>query len=124
MGQDDPKSPEEMFRSGIKAFVAGTNKVLEGMESAAKPVGSAVEVVKDQAVAARDAAVYTYKRRHEFPMEIIGGSAAVGGSIGLLRRGKIAGILGAAMCGGAAYAVVYDEFKFEELPDIVFGKKN
>jgi hypothetical protein len=125
MGEEDPsKSPEEILRSGIKAFVSGTNSVLGAVESATKPVGAAAEAVKTQSIAAKDAVIYTYKRRHEFPLEIIGGSAALGGGLGLLRRGRIAGVIGAIASGGAAYAIVYDEIKLEELPDIFFGKKN
>jgi len=125
MGEEDPsKSPEDILRSGIKAFVSGANSVLGTIENAAKPVGSAAEAVKTQSIAAKDAIVYTYQRRHEFPVEIIGGSAVLGGGLGLLRRGRIAGLIGAVASGGAAYAIVYDEIKLEELPDLFFGKKN
>lgn len=125
MGEEDPpKSPEEILRSGIKAFVSGANALLVSAESAAKPLGSAVETVKIQSMAAKDRVIYTYKRRHEFPLEIIGGSAVLGGGLGLIRRGRLAAILGAAASGGAAYAIVYDEIKLEELPDIFFGKKS
>jgi len=120
---DDPKKPEDIFRSGIKQLISATNTVLSGLESVAKPVGAAWGTVKTQSVVVKDSAVYTYKRRHEFPLEIIGGSALLGGGVGLLRRGRIAGLVGAAAFGGAAYAVVYDEIKLEELPDMLFGKK-
>lgn len=120
---DDPKKPEEIFRSGIKSMVSAANSVLGSMEEVAKPVGSAWETVKSQSVVVKDSAVYTYQRRHEFPLEIIGASALVGGGTMLLRRGKIAGVLGAAAFGGSAYAVVYDEINLQELPDMIFGKK-
>jgi hypothetical protein len=120
---DDPKKPEEIFRSGIKSLVSAANTVLGSVEEIAKPVGSALETVKTQSVVVKDSAVYTYQRRHEFPLEIIGGSALLGGGVSLVRRGKIAGVLGAAAVGGAAYAVVYDQINLQELPDMLFGKK-
>mmetsp|Transcript_101783 Transcript_101783/g.285277 ORF Transcript_101783/g.285277 Transcript_101783/m.285277 type:complete len:124 (+) Transcript_101783:90-461(+) len=120
---EDPKKPEEIFRSGIKSIVSSANKVLGSLEEVAKPVGSAWETVKTQSGVVKESAVYTYQRRHEFPLEIIGGSALLGGGTMLLRRGKIAGVLGAATFGGAAYAVVYDEINLQELPDMIFGKK-
>ncbi len=121
--EDDPKKPQDLFRSGIKQFVSATNSLLGGLEEVSKPFGSAWETTKAQSMVAKDSAIYTYQRRHEFSLEIIGGSAVLGGGIGLLRRGRLAGVLAAAACGGAAYAVVYDEIKLQELPDILFGKK-
>ena len=120
---DDPKKPEEIFRSVIKSLVSATNSILGGLEDVARPVGSALDTIKTQSVVVKDSAVYTYQRRHEFPLEIIGGSALLGGGSMLLRRGKIAGVLGAAAFGGAAYAIVYDEINLQELPDMIFGKK-
>ena len=120
---EDPRKPEDIFRSVIRSLVSVTNTVLGGLEDAARPVGSAFDTVKTQLVVVKDSAVYTYKRRHEFPLEIIGGSALLGGGSMLLHRGKIAGVLGAAAFGGAAYAVVYDEINLQELPDTIFGKK-
>lgn len=121
---DDPKKPDDdIFRSGIKQFVAATNTLLGALEETSKPVGAAWETVKVQSTAAKDSAIYAYQRRHEFPLEIIGGSAALGGGIALWRRGRLAGVLSAAVCGGAAYAVVYDEIKLQEIPDMLFGKK-
>jgi hypothetical protein len=125
MGEEDPpKSPEEFLRSGIKAFVSGANSILGAVENAAKPFGAAVEAVTTQSIAAKDTIIYTYNRRHEFPLEIVGGSAALGGGLGWLRRGRIAGVLGATASGGAAYAIVYDKINVKELPDILFGKKD
>eukprot|EP00934_Nitzschia_sp_Nitz4_P003144 Nitzschia sp. Nitz4//scaffold22_size323478//316910//317281//NITZ4_000597-RA/size323478-processed-gene-0.431-mRNA-1//1//CDS//3329543207//3134//frame0 len=123
MGEEDPKKPEDMFRAGIKQFVSTTNDILGSLEEVTKPIGSSWEYVKEQSSVVTDAAVTGYQRRHEFPLEIIGASAALGGGTMWLRNGRISGVLGAAVFGGAAYAVVYDEIKLEELPDMVFGKK-
>lgn len=130
MGKEDPNKPDEIFRSGIKQIVAATNKALGGLEEVKekarevwKPVGSTLESLQAHASTAADSAKQTYERRHEYPVEIIGGSALLGGGTMWLRRGRIAGVIGATALGGAAYAVVYDEIKWEELPEMVFGKK-
>jgi hypothetical protein len=120
---DDPKNPDDIFRSAIKQFVATTNNILGALEETSKPVGAAWDSIKIHSVAAKDSAIYAYQRRHEFPLEIIGGTATLGGGIAWWRRGRIAGVLSAAVCGGAAYAIVYDEIKLQEIPDMVFGKK-
>ena len=58
-----------------------------------------------------------YQRRHEFAPQIIGGSAVLGGGFFYLRRGRIAGLLGATACGGASYAFVYDQLVLDNVPD-------
>jgi hypothetical protein len=126
---EDPKkpSPQETFRSGIKAVVGAANSVLGSVEQVTegvrKPASSTWHTVQEQSSVVADKAKYTYQRRHEFAPQLIGGSAILGGGIMALRRGKIAGALGAVIAGGAAYAVVYDELDFTALPDMIFGKK-
>jgi hypothetical protein len=126
---DDPKkpTPEETIRSGIKTAVAAANNFLGSVETMTagvkQPVESTWETVKTQSKSLADSTVYTYQRRREFAPQIIGGSAVIGGGIVALRRGRIAGVLGAAAAGGAAYAIVYDEINLETIPDYIFGKK-
>lgn len=45
----------------------------------------------------------------------------------MLRRGRTAGVFGAAVGAGAAYSVVYDEFPpidLEKIQNLIFGKKD
>jgi hypothetical protein len=88
-----------------------------------KPATSAWQTVTTQASVVPDSAKSIYNRRHEFAPELIGGSVVLGGGIMALSRGRIAGVLGAAVAGGAAYAVVYDEISLQGVPDMIFGKK-
>lgn len=122
-----PSSPEEIFRSGIKAAVSAANSTLttleQSTEGARKSTANVFETVAAQSSVVTDTAKNTYNRRHEFAPELIGGSALLGGGFMALRRGRIAGVLGAAVAAGAAYAVVYDEINLERVPDLIFGKK-
>lgn len=121
------KSPEETFRSGVKSLVSGINSGLATLQSASegirKPAMSAWSTASKEATYISNQATYTYQRRHEYAPEIIGGSAVLGGGLAALRRGRLAGVLGAAMAGSAAYLVVYDEIKFDHVPELIFGKK-
>ena len=82
---DEPndKSPQESFRSGVKAIVNAVNGGLASLEQTSqgirKPVASTWATVSTQATALSEKATYTYQRRHEFAPEIIGGSAVLGG---------------------------------------------
>jgi hypothetical protein len=126
---DEPndKSPQDAFRSGVKATVEAVNSGLASLEqtteSFRRPAASSWSSISTQASALSEKSTYTYQRRHEFAPEIIGGSAFLGGGIMALRRGRVAGALSAVIAGGAAYAVVYDEINFDRVPDMIFGKK-
>mmetsp|Transcript_125912 Transcript_125912/g.187947 ORF Transcript_125912/g.187947 Transcript_125912/m.187947 type:complete len:130 (+) Transcript_125912:81-470(+) len=126
---DEPndKSPQETFRAGVKAAVEAVNSGLASIEKTTEsiriPAASTWSNMSTQASALSEKATYTYQRRHEFAPEIVGGSAFLGGGIMALRRGRVAGVLSAAIAGGAAYAVVYDEINFDQVPDMIFGKK-
>ena len=126
---DDPKKPDpqETFRAGIKAAVGAANSALAGMEKVAgnirEPAVSTWNTISTQSTVAMDAVSTTYQKRHQYAPEIIAGSTVLGGGIMALRRGRIAGVLGATLAGGTAYAVVYDQFAFQDIPDVLFGKK-
>ena len=128
--EPEKNSPQEALRLGIKAAVAATNTTLANLQQVTdkvqKPVVSALQTAEDTAATARAHASAAYQRRHEFAPHLVGGSTLVGGGVMALRRGRIAGVLGAAVAGGAAYAVVYDEITFSNVPDfqeIAFGKR-
>lgn len=105
---------------GANAFLAGLERSTEGIR---KPFSSSMKTVGEQSSKITEKIQYTYKRRHEFAPEIIGGSAVLGGAVFGLRRGRIAAVIGAAATGGAAYAIVYDQINLDNVPDIVFGRK-
>ena len=119
---EEPKKPEDLFRSSIKSFVAISNGALEKLQKASSPALQSLEQAKTQSDAVVIAASDLYQRRHEYPVEIISSAAVLGGSILMLRRGRIAGLLGAATFGGAAYAVVYDELDLSKVYRNTFEK--
>jgi hypothetical protein len=125
---DDPKKPSEIsLRSVVKATVDAANTALASLEQASKgvrqPVSSSLKTLGEQSSTVGEKFKYGYVRRHEFAPQLIGGSAVLGGSMMALRRGRIAGLVGAVATGGLAYAVVYDQFKMDNVPDILFGRK-
>lgn len=64
------------------------------------------------------------RRRKEFAPHIISSSAILAGGFAAMRRGRIAGILGASAAGAVAYGVVYDEIIVDKVPDMIFGRKD
>ena len=108
--------------------VSLANDALGSVEQATarirEPVSSTYGTIKEQSKVVADKAAYTYQRRHEFAPHIIGTSTLLGGGIMTLRRGRIAGVVGATIAGGSAYAVVYDKISLERIPDMIFGTKD
>jgi hypothetical protein len=111
------------LKSFTKATVDTANAALAGLERATRPITSSMKTIGETTESISEKMQYTFQRRHEFAPEIIGGSVFAGGAIMTLRRGRLAGIIGAAASGGAAYAIVYDQINFEHVPDILFGRK-
>jgi hypothetical protein len=125
---DDPKKPSDItLRSVVKATVDTANTALASLEQASKgvrqPVGSSLKTLGEQSSIVGEKFKYGYQRRHEFAPQLIGGSAVLGGGMMALRRGRIAGLVGAVATGGLAYAVVYDQVNMEMVPDYIFGRK-
>ena len=130
MAGGDPKKPldpQEAFRSGIKMVVGAVNNTLAGLEQVTegvrKPTKATLHSMTTNASIAGKLTKDLYNKRNEFAPQLIGGSAVLGGGIMVLRRGRIAGVVGATAAAGVAYGVVYDQFSLESVPDIVFGKK-
>eukprot|EP00980_Cylindrotheca_fusiformis_P017603 scaffold5517_cov135-Cylindrotheca_fusiformis.AAC.33 len=61
--------------------------------------------------------------RKEFGPHIVASSGAIGGAVVSFRRGRFAGLFGAAVASVAAYGIVYDDIAFDKVPDVVFGKQ-
>jgi hypothetical protein len=127
MSDDRKPNPQDQLREVIKSVVNATNcglsKVQGSVESWKQPVSSAIHTVEETTTSALDNIKYVYQRRHEYAPQIIGGTSVTAGGYLLLRRGRIAGVLGAAIGAGTAYAVVYDEVSLDNISDVVFGKK-
>lgn len=127
MSDDKKPNPQEHLREVIKSVVNTTNvglsKVHDIVESLKQPVFSAVQTVEEASNSAITNVKYVYQRRHEYAPEIIGGTAVTTGGYFLIRRGRIAGVLGATAGASAAYAVVYDELSLDKVSDLIFGKK-
>lgn len=121
------KQPQDQFKEAIKSAVASANDGLEKLhtkfEDIKRPITGTLQTFQDGSATAVDHVNHVYQRRHEYAPEIIGGTAVVTGGYFLLRRGRLAALMGGALGAGAAYAVVHDEFDFEKIPDVVFGKK-
>lgn len=94
------------------------------IQQASSPVVDSIDQVKAQSGVFVAGASDLYQRRHEYPVEIVASSAFLGGGVLALRRGRIAGLLGAVTFGGAAYAVVYDEIDLGDIYRNTFEKKN
>jgi len=126
---DDNKNPQEQLKELIKIGVNATNSGLRLAQTTFRnfeePLSSTLQTVEDNGTFAMETAKTVYAKRKQYVPEIMGGTAVSTGGYLWLRRGRIAGILGAAVGTGVAYSVVYDEFPvdFEKLPNMVFGKK-
>jgi hypothetical protein len=124
---NDDKQPQDQLKEAIKSAVASANDGLERLQvkfdDFKKPISSTLQTVQDGSASTVDSIKNLYQRRHEYAPEIIGGTTVVTGGYFLLRRGRAAAVLGGMLGAGAAYAIVYDEFDFEKIPDVVFGNK-
>jgi hypothetical protein len=130
-GNDNKKSPQDQLKDGIKSVVAVFNGGLENLQKTYDTIKAPIHDVTTK-VNETGAVLYghvrkTYQERHQYPVEIIGGTAALSGLYFLARRGKIAAALGAVAGGASAYAIVYDEITLtdlEKIPATIFRKKD
>ncbi|KAG7374424.1 hypothetical protein IV203_013519 [Nitzschia inconspicua] len=127
MSNSDNQPPQDQLKEAIKSAVSKANDSLEKLQSNfnewKKPVVSTLQTVEDKSAVVVKEVSNVYQRRHEYAPEIIGGTTLVTGGYFWMRRGRLAGLLGGAMGAGAAYAIVYDEFQLEKIPDVLFGPK-
>jgi hypothetical protein len=121
------KPPQEQFKEAIKSAVSTANESLGKLQWRVdewkKPFSSTLLTVEQNSATAMSTITNIFQRRHEYAPHIIGGTTLLTGGYFWLRRSRLAGILGGAMGAGAAYALVYDEFQLEKIPDVLFGGK-
>eukprot|EP00529_Nitzschia_sp_RCC80_P033372 CAMPEP_0113500568 /NCGR_PEP_ID=MMETSP0014_2-20120614/32408_1 /TAXON_ID=2857 /ORGANISM="Nitzschia sp." /LENGTH=135 /DNA_ID=CAMNT_0000394933 /DNA_START=146 /DNA_END=553 /DNA_ORIENTATION=- /assembly_acc=CAM_ASM_000159 len=130
-GNNNDKSPQDAFKNGIKSVVGAFNGSLESLQQTYDKVKAPAQEMSSK-VSDVGAIMYghvktTYQERHQYPVEIIGGAAAMSGTYFLARRGKIAATIGAIAGGATAYAIVYDEITLKDLenvPATIFRKKD
>jgi hypothetical protein len=127
---DDKKDPQEQLKELIKIGVSATNSGLQlaqtTFQNFKEPLSSTLQTAEDKGAVAMETAKTVYAKRKQYAPQLMGGTAVFTGGYLWLRRGRIAGILGAAAGTGVAYSVVYDEFPvdFEKLPNMIFGKND
>jgi hypothetical protein len=118
-------SSDVTLRSAIKSGVEATNKTLASLEQSTeqirRPVSNAVQVVEKEGQNVAQQAAHMYNCRRDYAPVWIGGSAVVGGLIGL-RRGRVPAAMTASVTGFLVYLGVY-EVDLSKLPEHVFGKK-
>ena len=127
---DDKKDPQEQLKEFIRIGVSAANNGLQLAQTTfynvKEPLSSTLQSAGENGAVAMETTKTVYAKRKQYAPQLMGGTAIVTGGYFLLRRGRIAGILGAAAATGVAYSVVYDEFPvdFEKLPNVIFGKND
>ncbi len=127
---DDKKDPQEQLKELIKIGVDATNNGLRVAQTAfqnfKEPLSSTIQSFEDNSSVAVENVRTLYVKRKQYAPEIMVGTAVFTGGYSWLRRGRIAGILGAAVGTGVAYSVVYDEFPVDvdKLQNVVLGKSD
>mmetsp|Transcript_25767 Transcript_25767/g.60408 ORF Transcript_25767/g.60408 Transcript_25767/m.60408 type:complete len:130 (-) Transcript_25767:187-576(-) len=126
---DDNKNPEDEFKKLIKIGVNAANTGLRLAQTTfhnyKEPLSSTLQTIEDNGAVAIVTAKNVYTKRKQYAPQIMLGTALTSGGYLWLRRGRIAGIIGATLGSGMAYSIVYDEFPFdlENFPNMIFGKK-
>jgi hypothetical protein len=110
------------LHASVATAVAGVNTALAQTQAATArvraPVTQAWQHVVDVEHTVEQQVRVLYQRRHEYGPQTVGGTAAAGGLIALLRRrGPLRIASGAALAGGFAYLVVYEPIPLHKLPE-------
>ncbi|KAL7576949.1 hypothetical protein ACA910_006706 [Epithemia clementina (nom. ined.)] len=118
----------DALKSSVKSGVDATNRMLATVEETTAqvraPIVSGMQTVQEEGNKAATHLWHMYERRHEYGPHIVGGSALTMGTLTALRRkSRVAGAVSALLAGGIAYAIVYEPIPLQDLPDMVFGKK-
>mmetsp|Transcript_14787 Transcript_14787/g.19352 ORF Transcript_14787/g.19352 Transcript_14787/m.19352 type:complete len:167 (-) Transcript_14787:94-594(-) len=115
------------LKQGVKASVHATNDALAKAEETTielrKPIAQGLKTMEYEGSKGIAVVWKAHARRHEFGPHIVGGSALLVGALVGLRRGRIPGVVSAAVAGGLAYAFAYEPFPLQDIPDLVFGNK-
>lgn len=116
------------LRMGIHAAVETTNQVLAQLEQTQQRVRDTLQepIHKTMHVGQQvsEQIDTLYVRRHEYGPYLVGGSALLFGGFMALRRGRLPGALAGTLAGGAAYVAIYDPIALDDVPDLLFGKRN
>jgi hypothetical protein len=136
MSQEDPKEPtvgvadaaKQSLRKGVRQSVAAANSLLASLEKTTakfnQPITNGLRAVEYESSIVASKAWHVYERRHEFgPHLVLGSAVLVGGVVGL-RRGRLSAALSAAGTGTLTYIAIYEPIPLEEIPDLLFGKKD
>jgi len=118
---------KEFIKSGVNAANDALSKAQTTFHQWQEPISSTKQTIEENSAVVYDTVKTVYYKRKSYAPEIIGGSTLLFGGYNMLRRGRIAGMLGAAIGGAAAYSVVYDELPpidVDKIQGIVFGKKD
>lgn len=103
---------------GVNAGLAVTEKTFKTKIQA--PVNQAWHQATEVEQKVASQMDYLHKNRHEYGPIAIGGTAAAGGAIALLRgRGMPRTALTAALFGGIAYVAVYEPLPIRQIPELV-----
>ncbi|CAJ1963890.1 unnamed protein product [Cylindrotheca closterium] len=123
---EDKGPKRNPFSEGIKEAVALTNMCLSKTERLGKdiqkPIAQSFGIVEDKSSKMLDVALDAYGKRKEYGFQIITSSFAGFGVVGLVRRGRIGGIISASVAGAAAYGIVYDKLSIQGVVDSVLPK--
>jgi hypothetical protein len=111
-------------KQGVNGSVEATNLLLARLHSATVTLNHQVSESMKGGVVAITKLRHAYQRRQEYgPHIVAGGAVAVAGFVGL-RRGRLPGILTGVLTGSVLYVAVYEPYLIENIPDIVFGKRD
>lgn len=109
-------------------YSALTNVGLSKLERLGKdvqqPIAQAFGNVGYQSSKLLDVAFNAYDKRKEYGFPIVASSLLGFGAVGMVRRGRIGGIIGASTGGAAAYGIVYDKFSIQGVWESVVPKND
>lgn len=124
----DTAEVQKTVRSGIRQSVDAANGFLSSLHGTFKsvqgPIHNVSESLKESSSKVTNTAMTIFERRHEFGPHIVIGSGVLVGGIFALRRGRISGALGGALASSAAYMSIYNPVPLDDVPDLIFGKKD
>jgi len=126
MADEGPK--KSLFREKIEEAVSLTNLGLSKLEQISKniqaPVVQSFGKIGKDSHRLLDVASSAYDKRREYAPQIIASCVVSTGAMFTLRRGRVAGILGASVAGAAAYSFVYDKISVTGVFDSFVPKED
>jgi len=105
---DNKEKGDDPLKESLRSAVQTTNRALASLESTIKgPITTAYHKTTETGSEIAAYGVDCYQRRHEFGVVGIAATSLTAGGIVTLRRGRLPGVVAAAIAGAAAYGVVY-----------------